>query len=138
MPTAALTWRISERDSLGFIYTFDEYRPTSRERDYVDDDSIKLTWVDKSLGWVTFRANYTFLRQTGSVYNTDVYGYAFMAALPGFAAGLPEFRRALPEPSNQLRKYDIANRTENKIDLMSTFAPREDLTITRILSRRLE
>jgi hypothetical protein len=124
-----LTWRPTEHDSFGIIYTFDEYRPTSRERDYVDDDSVKLTWVDKSLGWVTFRANYTFLRQTGSVYNNDVYGYAFMAALPGFAQAFPNYM-AGAETVNQLREYDIDNRTENKLDLMSTFAPREDLTIT--------
>jgi hypothetical protein len=124
-----LTWRATEHESFGVIYTFDEYRPTSRERDYVDDDSIKLTWVDKSLGWVTFRANYTFLRQTGSVYNNDVYGYAFMAALPGFSQAYPNFMPS-PETVNQLREYDIDNRTENKIDLMSTFAPREDLTVT--------
>ena len=34
------------------------------------------------------------------------------------------------ETVNQLREYDIDNRTENKLDLMSTFAPREDLTVT--------
>ena len=94
-----LTWRPTEHDSFGFIYTFDEYRPTSRERDYVDDDSLKLTWVDKSLGWVTFRANYTFLRQTGGVYNNDVYGYAFMAALPGFLQAYPNLRARSRKPS---------------------------------------
>jgi hypothetical protein len=124
-----LTWRPTEHDTLGFLYTFDEYKPTSRERDYVDDNSLKLTWVDKSLGWVTFRANYTFLRQTGSVYNNDVYGYAFMAAVPGFAEAYPKYTSP-PETVNQLRVYDIANRTENKVDLMSTFAPREDVTVT--------
>jgi hypothetical protein len=124
-----LTWRPSERDTLGAIYTFDEYRPTSRERAYVDDDSMKLTWVDKSLKWVTFRANYTFLKQTGGVYNTDVYGYAFLAAVPGFAQAYPNFVVG-PATVDQLRKYDIDNRTENKVDLMSTFAPREDLTVT--------
>jgi hypothetical protein len=125
-----LTWRASEHDSFGFIYTFDEYRPTSRERDRVDDDSIKLTWVDKSLGWVTFRANYTFLRQTGSVYNdSDAYGYTFLAAVPGFTQAYPNFVIG-PETVSQLRTYDIANRTENKLDLMSAFAPREDLTVT--------
>jgi hypothetical protein len=124
-----LTWRPSARDSFGFLYTFDEYRPTSRERDYIDDDSIKLTWVDKSLGWVTFRANYTFLRQTGSVYDTDVYGYSFLHAVPGFAQAYPDFVVG-PATVDQLRKYDISNRTENKIDLMSTIAPREDLTVS--------
>lgn len=125
-----VTWRPSERDSLGFIYTFDEYRPTSRERDRVDDDSVKLTWVDKSLGWLTFRANYTYLRQTGSLYNTNgVYDYTFLAAVPGFAQAYPNFVVG-PATVDELRKYDIADRTENKVDLMSTIAPRDDLTIT--------
>src|SRR6202789_4361893 len=124
-----LTWKFSERDRLGFVYTFDEYRPTSRERDHVDDDSIKLTWVDRTLQWLTFRANYSFLKQTGSVYNIDVYGYAFLSALPGFAQAYPAFSQ-ITSTVNQLRKYDISNRTENKIDLMSRIAPREDLTIS--------
>jgi hypothetical protein len=124
-----LTWRPSERDSFGFIYTFDQYRPTSRERDRVDDNSIKLTWVDKSLGWLTLRANYTFLRQTGSVYNTDVYGYTFLHAIPGFAQAYPNFVVG-PATVDQLRKYDISDRTENKLDLMTTIAPRDDLTVT--------
>jgi hypothetical protein len=126
---AGLTWKISERDRVGFRYTFDEYRPTSRERDHVDDDSLKLTWVDKTLKWLTLRVNYTFLRQTGSVYNTDVYDYAFLAAVPGFAQAYPNFM-APPDTVSQLRKYDISNRTENKVDFMSTIAPRDDLTIT--------
>jgi hypothetical protein len=126
---AGLTWKLSERDRVGLQYTFDEYKPTSRERDYVDDDSIKLTWVDKSLDWLTLRANYTFLRQTGSLYNTDVYGYTFLSSLPGFSQAYPSFTIA-PETVAQLRKYDIANRTQNKVDVMGTIAPREDLTIT--------
>jgi hypothetical protein len=127
-----LTWRATEHESFGANYTFDEYRPTNRERDYVDDDSLKLTWVSKSLGWVTFRANYTFLRQTGSVYSNDVYGYAFMSALPVFTQ-IPNYATTYapaPETVNQLRLYDVANRTENKVDLMSTFTPRDDLTFT--------
>jgi Putative outer membrane beta-barrel porin, MtrB/PioB len=124
-----LTWKATGRDSLGFVYTFDEYKPTSRERARVDDDSIKLTWADKSLGWLTVRANYTFLKQTGSVYNTDVYSYAFLAAVPGFAQAYPTFGTP-PATVDQLRKYDISNRTENKFDLMGTIVPREDLTVT--------
>jgi hypothetical protein len=124
-----VTWKISERDRLGLVYTHDDYRPTSRERDHVDDDSIKLTWVDKTLQWLTFRANYTFLLQTGSLYDNDAYEYAFLAAVPGFAQAYPSFV-APPATVSQLRVYDIANRSENKVDLMATIAPRDDLTIS--------
>jgi hypothetical protein len=124
-----LTWKLSERERLGVLYTFDDYRPTGRERDHVDDDSIKLTWVDKTLAWLTLRANYTFLLQTGSLYDTGAYDYAFLAAVPGFAQAYPNFA-VPPDEVNQLRVYDIANRSENKVDLMSTIAPRDDLTIS--------
>jgi hypothetical protein len=123
------TWKLSERDRLGLVYTYDDYRPTSRERDRVDDNTIKLTWADKTLRWLTLRVNYTFLRQTGSLYNNDAYDYAFLAAVPGFAQAYPGFT-APPDTVSQLRVYDIANRSENKIDLMSTIAVRDDLTIS--------
>jgi Putative outer membrane beta-barrel porin, MtrB/PioB len=123
------TWKISERDRLGLVYTYDDYRPSSRERDHVDDNTIKLTWVDKTLKWLTFRANYTFLLQTGSLYSNDVYDYAFLAAVPGFSQAYPNYQ-VPPDSVSQLRVYDIANRSENKVDLMATIAPRDDLTIS--------
>ena len=98
MPTAAPPGESPSVSVSGCIYTLDDYRPTSRERDHVDDDSIKLTWVDKTSAWLTFRANYTFLLQTGSIYNTDVYDYAFLAAVPGFAAAYPNFVVPPTEP----------------------------------------
>jgi Putative outer membrane beta-barrel porin, MtrB/PioB len=123
-----VTWKFSERERLGLVYTYDDYRPTSRERDHVDDNTVKLTWVDKTLQWLTFRANYTFLLQNGSLYSNDVYDYAFLAAVPGFAQAYPNFMVS-PDTVSQLRVYDIANRSENKVDLMSTIAVRDDLTI---------
>lgn len=123
------TWKISERERLGLVYTYEDYRPTGRERDHVDDNTIKLTWVAKTLPWLTFRANYAFLLQTGSLYSSDVYDYAFLAAVPGFAQAYPNFM-VPPDTVSQLRVYDVANRSENKIDLMSTIAVRDDLTIS--------
>ena len=124
-----VSWKVSDRDVLGLTYNFDQYKPTSRERDRVDDNSIKLTWTDREVDWLTFRANYTFLKQSGSIYNTDVYGYTFLSALPGFVAAYPNYVPG-PESVNALRKYDIADRTDHKVDLMATIVPREDMTVT--------
>jgi hypothetical protein len=124
-----VSWKFSERNVLGIIYNFDQYRPTSRERDRVDDNSIKLTWTDREIDWLTFRANYTLLKQSGSIYNGDVYGYTFLSALPSFVAAYPSYVPG-PETVNALRKYDIADRTDNKVDLMATVTPREDMTVT--------
>jgi hypothetical protein len=122
------SWKFSERSALGLTYNFDQYKPTSRERDRVDDNSIKLTWTDKQIDWLTFRANYTLLKQSGSIYNGDVYGYTFLSALPGFVSAYPSYVSG-PETVDALRKYDIADRTDNKLDLMATVVSRENMTI---------
>lgn len=124
-----VSWKFSERHVLGLTYNFDRYKPTSRERDRVDDNSIKLTWTNREMDWLTLRANYTLLKQSGSIYNGDVYGYTFLSALPSFTAAYPSYVPG-PETVDTLRKYDIADRTDNKVDLMATVVPREDMTVT--------
>jgi len=124
-----VSWRFSERNVLGLTYNFDQYKPTSRERERVDDNSIKLTWTEREIDWLTFRANYTLLKQSGGTYNGDVYGYTYLSALPSFVAAYPSYVPG-PETVDALRKYDIADRTDNKVDLMATVVPREDMTVT--------
>ena len=120
-------WRIGEHDTLGATYAYAQYEPTNRERTKVDDNSIKLTWVNRALDWLTFRGNYTFLRQSGNDYNYDPYEFTYSDSLPGFV--VPE-GGLLPHTVDALRKYDVASRDENKVDLMATFMPRDDMTFT--------
>jgi Putative outer membrane beta-barrel porin, MtrB/PioB len=124
---AGADWKFSPRDTVGLTYTFDHYDPAHRERDYVDDNSIKVSWTDKTLDWLTLRLNYTFLRQTGSVYNSDPYAFAFFYNLPGF---VPADDTINAWTVNAQRKYDVSNRTENKLDLMLTAIPHQDMTVT--------
>ncbi|HEY6986104.1 MAG TPA: MtrB/PioB family outer membrane beta-barrel protein [Rhodanobacteraceae bacterium] len=123
-------WKVGAHDTLGATYTYSRYEPSHRERSEVDDNSIKLTWVDRALDWLTFRANYTYLRQTGDTYNYDPYEFAFSSSMPGFVT--PE-GGLLPFTVDALRKYDLADRDENKVDLMATFMPREDMTLSTSL-----
>jgi len=120
-------WKVGEHDTIGATYTFSRYEPSNRERTRVDDSSIKLTWVDRALDWLTFRANYTYLRQSGDRYDYDPYAFAFSTSLPGYVT--PEGGN-LPYTVDALRKYDVSSRTENKADLMATFAVRDDMTFT--------
>lgn len=122
-------WKISDRDTLGAVYNFERHKPTSRERTRVDDSSLKLTWIDKTLHWLTFRANYTYLRQSGDLYTQDVWDYGFAFELPAYLAAFPG-SVAPVGTVDALRKYDISNRTENKVDLMATATLREDLSIS--------
>ena len=122
-----LDWKFSPRDTAGITYTFDHYDPDHRERSYVDDNSIKLNITDKTLSWLTLRVNYTYLKQSGSVYQSDPYAFAFFYKLPGF---VPSDDTVTAWTVDQQRKYDVSNRTENKIDVMATVMPREDMTVT--------
>jgi Putative outer membrane beta-barrel porin, MtrB/PioB len=123
---AGADWKFSPHDTVGLTYTFDHYDPGHREVSYADDSSVKLNWTDKSLDWLTFRFNYTYLKQSGSVYNSDPYAFAFFQNLPGF---VPADATITAWTVNAQRKYDISNRNENKIDLMATLMPRPDMTI---------
>ncbi len=120
-------WKIGAHDTIGATYAFSRYEPSHRERSEVDDNSIKLTWVDRAIEWLTFRANYTYLKQTGDRYNYDPYAFAFSPSLPGYVA--PPGGQ-LPFTVDALRKYDLSDRDENKVDLMATLLARDDMTFT--------
>jgi hypothetical protein len=123
-------WRVTPRNTLGATFTFDHYDPAHREVSYVNDSTLKLNWTNRSLPWLTLRANYTYLKQSGSVYNDDPYAFAFFQNLPGF---VPSDDTVTAWTVNAMRKYDIADRDENKIDLMATFLLRPDMNVTASL-----
>lgn len=123
-------FRIGAHDTLGVTYAFKRYEPSHRERSRVDDNSVKLSWVDRALDWLTLRANYMYLKQTGDRYDFDPYEFTLSSGLPGFVVppgGL------LPHTVDALRKYDLAGRNESKLDLMATVMPRDDMTLTASL-----
>jgi hypothetical protein len=124
---AGADWKFAPHDTVGLTYTHNHYDPAHRELSYVDDNSVKLNWTDKNLSWLTLRFNYTYLKQSGSVYNSDPYAFAFFQNLPGF---VPADATIGAWTVNTQRKYDISDRNEHKIDLMATLMPRPDMTFT--------
>ena len=128
--TLGADWKAGTHDTLGATLTFNRFEPTHRERATVDDGSIKLTWINRAFDWLTLRANATWLRQNGDRYNYDPYDFTYSIGLPGFvppAGGIPAHTVA------DLRKYDVASRSERKLDLMATVLPRDDMTISASL-----
>jgi putative beta-barrel porin MtrB/PioB len=120
-------WKLGEHDTLGATYAFSRYEPSNRERSRVDDNSIKLTWVNRAIDWLTLRANVTYLTQTGDGYDYDPYAFAYSSSLPGYVA--PPGGQ-LPFTVDALRKYDLSSRDESKVDLMATLLARDDMTFT--------
>ena len=125
-----LDWRATAGNTIGLDTAFHRLEPSNREREQVDYTQFKLTWVNRSLNWLTLRANASHLRQTGDRYNFDPYEFTFSSSLPGFVAppgGVPA------HTVDALRKYDLASRDENRYDLMATLMPRDDMTISASL-----
>ncbi len=123
-------WRLSRANGFGATLAFTRNEPEHRERARIDDSSVKLNWTNRALDWLTLRANYVHLRRNGDRYDFNPYGFTFSEHLPGFVeppGGLPAHTVAA------LRKYDMASRDENKIDLMATVMPRDDMTVSASL-----
>jgi hypothetical protein len=119
-------WRLGDKNTLGATWTFDRTERTHREVATTRDNTLKLSWSNRALDWLTFRANYTWMRRTGSEYNYDPYEFTFSSDLPGYVE--PPGGNAAHTVS-ELRKYDIGSRTQDKLDLMATFTLPRDMTL---------
>lgn len=124
---AGFDWRMSSTNTFGATLLFTRNEPEHRERTKIDDTSVKLTWMNRGIDWLTLRANYVYLRRDGDRYNYDPYEFTFSESLPGFIepeGGIPA------HTVDALRKYDMASRDQNKLDLMATITPRDDMTLS--------
>ena len=120
-------WQLSRKNSFGASYTYDRVERTHREVATSRDNSVKLTWSNRALDWMTFRANYTWTRRSGSEYNEDPYDFTFSSSLPGYVA--PAVGTAAHTVA-QLRKYDVGGLTRNKLYLQAMFTLPHDMTIS--------
>ncbi|QIL20749.1 MtrB/PioB family outer membrane beta-barrel protein [Thermomonas sp. HDW16] len=119
-------WRPDNRNTLGASFTHTAIKRAHREVATTRDNSLGLTWNNRALDWLTLRANYLYLDRSGSDYYYDPYEFTFSTDLPGFvepAAGLS------PHTVAALRKYDVASRTQHKLDLMATFVLPREMTV---------
>lgn len=123
-------WKLGNRNTLGATLKYNRYEPTNRERTQINDSSIKLTWVNRTTDWLTLRTNYMYLKQDGNRYNYNPYAFTFSSSLPGYVApagGIPA------HTVEAQRKYDMSNRNENKLNVMATVMPRDDMTFSASL-----
>ncbi len=123
-------WKFADRNTLGATLAFNRYEPTNRERTRIDDSSLKLTWVNRSLDWLTLRANYTYKTSNGDRYEYDPYEFTYSSSMPGYVpppTGVPA------HTVDAMRKYDMSSRDGHKLDMMATVMPRDDMTISASL-----
>src|SRR3546814_5287551 len=118
--SAGADWRLDDKNTLGATYTFERTERTHREVATTKDNSIKLNWHSRTLDWLTFRANYTWLKRTGSEYNYDPYEFTFSHSLPGYTGSHNA------HTVSDLRTYDVGSSTQHTLDLMATFTLRSE------------
>jgi hypothetical protein len=125
--TLGADFRPNRANTFGFTATYNRYDPENRERMYVVDESAKVNWTNRSLSWLTFRANYLYMHQTGGPYNPNPYFFAYTDALPGFVCPAGG---CLARTVDAMRKFDVANKNENKVDFMATWNFNPTMTLT--------
>ncbi|HEV7776659.1 MAG TPA: MtrB/PioB family outer membrane beta-barrel protein [Luteibacter sp.] len=105
-------WNIGQKNTLSAVYTFDHDQPKHRERDRLDEQRLKLSWVSKSLGDVTLRASFEYGDRDGGRYNYDPYAAFYSQSLPGYVPANGVAPTAFTVDA--MRKYDMSDRKETK------------------------
>jgi len=130
--SSGINWRLDERNTLGAIYGHEQIERTHREFTKTDEDSLQLSWVNRSpSGWLTTRLNYSYKDRNGGNYNFDPYEFTYSVELPSATPS-----GVLVHTTDALRKYDMGERKQDKVDIMLTFALPRDMTV--YTSARLE
>ena len=123
-------FRADRKNTFGATYTYTDTERTHRERNSVEDHALKLTWANRALDWMLFRANYQFLKRSGDEYNYDPYEFTFSGSLPGFVY---DPATGMPHTVDALRKYDVAGRDQHKLTFIASFMPSSDMSFNATL-----
>lgn len=124
--TASGAWRIDNHLKLDLSLSQNEIHHSIREVPDADDDIAKLSLAATGYSWGTARLSYQFARRTGSDYESNPYTPYYSAGLPGYVpapGGDQAFALA------DLRKFDVANRTEHKVRAQTNEILADDLDL---------
>jgi len=123
--SSGLSWRPGARNTLSAVYGYARVERSHREFAKTEDNTIKLTWVNRAVDWLNVRLNYLWLERSGSDFNHDPFEFMYSVEQPGFVMP-PNLR---PHTTSDLRKYDVGEKEQQKIDLMLTFALPRQMTL---------
>jgi MtrB/PioB family decaheme-associated outer membrane protein len=117
-----LGWRPVRKISLKAGYGWERYDRDRRDANVTDEHSGKLSADVTPIEWLLLRASYLF-----SARRFDKYNHEHFVGEPGFPAGEPP--GTLPmHPA--LRKFDLADRDRNRVEMLGQVTPLDLLTFT--------
>jgi MtrB/PioB family decaheme-associated outer membrane protein len=116
-----LGWRPLRMLSLKAGYGWERYDRDRRDADVTNEHSGKFSADLTPIDWLLLRASYLFAAR-----RYDKYDHEHFVGDPTFADNPPS---GLHMHEN-LRKFDMANRDRNKVDLLAQLMPLDSLTFT--------
>ncbi|MDB5393599.1 MAG: hypothetical protein JWM91_1105 [Rhodospirillales bacterium] len=128
--SASAAYRINNHMKLNLSYANNIIEHSVREVPNANDNIVRLQFDTTGYSWGTVRLSYEFARRIGSDYNSNPYTPYYSSFLPNYApatpTGDPPFALA------DLRKFDVANRTEHTVHGQSNFviSPKIDLQLS--------
>jgi len=125
--TASGAWRLDNHLKLDLSLSQNEITHTVREVPNADDDIAKLSVAATGYSWGSARLSYQFARRTGSDYDSNPYSPYYTSSLPGYIPATPAGDTAFA--LSDLRKFDVANRTEHKVSAQTNFILASDLDL---------
>jgi MtrB/PioB family decaheme-associated outer membrane protein len=125
---ADLSYYLGKAGSLAFAYEREEKKRPQREVEQTDEDIYEITYRVRPVNWASLLAKYTRRERDGSLYNSEVTDQSY--AYDPFARQA-EPDNPLPGFSNHpaLRKFDVADREQDQIDLSLGFVAADSVSI---------
>jgi hypothetical protein len=96
----------------------------------VNEQRIKLGWVDRALGKGTLRFDYEVAYRDGGPYTSDPYQAFYSTALPGFVT--PPLGN-VAFTVDAMRKYDLSNRVEHKLRATLIYPVGDNATVSGVV-----
>ena len=117
--TAKAGYRLANRDRIELAYANKSIDYSNREVGDADDHRVSAQFVTRAREWGTTRVSYEFASLSGDTYVSYPYGPYNSTSLSGYIPRYPT--GDAPFTLGPLRKYDIADRTENTLKAQTNF-----------------
>lgn len=129
--TARASYRLANHMKLDLSYVHNAIEHSVREVPNADDNRFRIQFAANGYSWGSVRVSYEYGRLAGSDYTSNPYTAYYSTALPGYVPLSPT-AGDMPFTLDQLRKFDVGNRTEHIIHAQSNtiVSPRTDLQLT--------